>query len=98
MATSALLQQIQAGKALKKATTNDRSTPIVDAKPVGGGGGAIRMAPSASGSSTGAGGGGGGGAFGGGPQLGGLFANGMPKLKPAQSSPGEFHRCCDAEM
>ncbi|KAG9083754.1 hypothetical protein FS749_005760, partial [Ceratobasidium sp. UAMH 11750] len=72
---SSLLAAIQAGKKLKKAETNDRSGPLVEgaSKPAGGGGG------------------GGGGGAGGvaaaaasmGPQLGGLFAGGIPKLKPA---------------
>lgn len=76
MASAELLKQIQAGKGLKKTVTNDRSKPLIDAKPSGGGEGAI------------AGGGGGGGspaaavAIAGPPQLGGLFAGGMPKLKP----------------
>ncbi|KAI0027358.1 hypothetical protein K488DRAFT_61824 [Vararia minispora EC-137] len=82
MASSELLKQIQAGKRLKKAETNDRSAPALDSKPSGGGGGGAR-----------AGGGGGVGApsLGGGretgPQLGGLFAGGIPKLKPAGSGP-----------
>lgn len=81
MASAELLKQIQAGKGLKKAQTNDRSKPLIDAKASGGGGGgAVR-----------AGGGGGGGASSAGsamaggagpPQLAGLFAGGMPKLKP----------------
>ncbi|KAJ3570393.1 hypothetical protein NP233_g4435 [Leucocoprinus birnbaumii] len=37
MASSELLKQIQAGKALKKATTNDRSAPILDSAKGGGG-------------------------------------------------------------
>ena len=80
MASSELLKQIQAGKRLKKATTNDRSAPAIDGSKAGGGVG---------------GGGGGGGGVGhsgptttpvgsaGPPQLAGLFAGGMPKLKPA---------------
>lgn len=79
--SSELLKQIQAGKRLKKSETNDRSAPIVEAPKSGLGGG---------------GGGGGGGPVGGGgglssagggpPQLAGLFAGGMPKLKPAGQS------------
>ncbi|CAK5275629.1 unnamed protein product [Mycena citricolor] len=75
MASSELLAQIQAGRKLKKAVTNDRSAPAVDGPKGGAGGG---RGP--------AGGGGGGPSLGGGagpPQLGGLFAGGMPKLKPA---------------
>ena len=81
MASSELLQQIQAGKKLKKAQTNDRSAPAIDTAKGGGGGGGVSRAPAPS-----MGGGGGGGGMGGGPpQLGGLFAGGMPKLKPAGS-------------
>ena len=84
MASSALLEQIQAGKKLKKAETKDRSSPIIDVKP-GGGVGAIRAgggAPSAAAMA---------GAGAGASQLGGLFAGGMPKLKPAgQSGPSAY--------
>lgn len=90
MASSELLAQIQAGRALKKAVTVDKSAPAIDGvkTSVGGGGGG------GGGGGRGGGGGGGGGigaALGGGgggpPQLGGLFAGGMPKLKPAGSGP-----------
>jgi WAS/WASL-interacting protein len=77
MASSELLKQIQAGKKLKKATTSDRSAPIIDSKGGGGGtsGGAGRSAPTiASVGSAGP------------PQLGGLFSGGIPKLKPVGSS------------
>ena len=79
MASSELLKQIQAGKNLKKARTNDRSAPAVEGNKGGGGKGGPTL-------------GGGGGppvAIGGGgpPQLGGLFAGGIPKLKPAGSGP-----------
>ncbi|KAG1872652.1 hypothetical protein C8R48DRAFT_26760 [Suillus tomentosus] len=82
MASSELLKQIQAGKKLKKAETHDRSGPLIDGKASGGGGG---------------GGGGGGIAAAaasrgvpsmGGPQLGGLFAGGVPKLKSSSHNLG----------
>jgi hypothetical protein len=81
MASAELLASIQAGKRLKKATTNDRSAPAVDTKPAGGAG---RGAPA----------GGGGGGLGGiaaaiahsAPQAGGMLVAGGAKLKPMASS------------
>lgn len=77
MASSELLKQIQAGKSLKKTVTNDRSAPAVAAPKGGGGGAAHSAAPTIA--SAGA-------ASAGPPQIGGLFAGGIPKLKPAGSS------------
>lgn len=81
MASSQLLAQIQAGKKLKKTTTNDRSAPALEGPKggSGGGGGAGMGAPVIpTGASVPAGAGP--------PQLAGLFAGGMPKLKPAGQS------------
>ncbi|KAL1923898.1 uncharacterized protein VTP21DRAFT_6933 [Calcarisporiella thermophila] len=79
---SALLKQIQSGKKLKKAVTNDRSAPVIDGKSTGG---------SASAASSGLArppiGGGAGGGAGGPPGLGGLFAGGVPQLRKT-SGPG----------
>lgn len=83
MASSELLKQIQAGKNLKKTVTNDRSAPAV-AGAKGGGGGATRGA--AHSAPTIASAGAAGGSAAGPPQIGGLFAGGIPKLKPAGSS------------
>jgi hypothetical protein len=82
MASSELLKQIQAGKRLKKAETNDRSAPIVDGSK-GGGGGASKGAGHGASMIASVG-------SAGPPQLGGLFAGGMPKLKPAGSSGSSF--------
>ena len=76
---SALLAQIQQGKKLRKAETNDRSAPIVEgASKSREGGGGVRRGGAPSAPVPGAGGA---------PQLGGLFAGGIPKLKPAGQSP-----------
>ena len=80
MASSELLAQIQAGKRLKKAVTNDRSAPQIETPKGGGGGGGGRAGLGAPAIPTSAS------AGGGPPQLGGLFAGGMPKLKPAGQS------------
>jgi hypothetical protein len=83
MASSELLKQIQAGKRLKSAETNDRSAPQVDTSKSSGGSKGSGGSPSSALTS----GGGFGGGFGGGPpQPGGLFAGGIPKLKPAGQS------------
>ncbi|KAF8558757.1 hypothetical protein OG21DRAFT_1595063 [Imleria badia] len=74
MASSELLKQIQAGRKLKKAETNDRSAPLVDSKPGGAGAGAGPRAPTSAPALP---------SGGGPPQLGSLFAGGMPRLKPA---------------
>lgn len=80
MASSELLKQIQAGRRLKHAETNDRSAPLVDT-PKGSGGSKGSSGSSSSAPLTSGGG------FGGGaPQPGSLFAGGIPKLKPAGQS------------
>ncbi|KAF9453078.1 hypothetical protein P691DRAFT_659361 [Macrolepiota fuliginosa MF-IS2] len=83
MASSELLKQIQAGKSLKKAVTHDRSAPALDTGKGGGAkGSSIASAPTIGGGASA----GGGAPMGGPPQLGALFAGGMPKLKPAGQS------------
>lgn len=86
MASGALLAQIQSGRQLKKTVTNDRSAPLVDGvKPtIGGGAGGGESRSAFTNGSHGAGGGGGG--SGGPPPLGGLFAGGIPKLKPPSAN------------
>jgi hypothetical protein len=73
MASAALLQQIQAGKRLKKAETSDRSAPIISNDSKKGSGSTVGRAPPVPSS----------GVSGAPPQLGALFAGGVPKLKPA---------------
>lgn len=85
MATPELLKAIQSGKRLKKAETNDRSGPLVDAPKGAGGGGRVGGGIASSAPSAPAIGGGGGP-----PQLGGLLAGGIPKLKPVGSGPGAY--------
>lgn len=92
MASSELLKQIQAGRKLKQAETNDRSAPQVTV-PKSSGGAKGSSGPPSSASLTSGGG------FGGGaPQPGSLFAGGIPKLKPAgQSKHGAIvHLYCSA--
>lgn len=78
MASSALLAEIQKGKSLKKAVTNDRSGPTLDSKAKtssGRGEAAAPVRPTHSHGSSNV-------ADGGPPQLAGLLAGGIPKLKP----------------
>jgi hypothetical protein len=84
----ALLKSIQQGKALKKTVTNDRSQPILDGKP------RANAAPASAGPGSAAGGRPGPNSNGNAaapapttgrlPGIGGLFANGMPSLRPTQ--------------
>lgn len=80
MASSELLKAIQAGKKLKKTETSDRSGPVLDGPKGRTGGGGGPSLPSSSGAPSFPTGGGP-------PQLGGLFAGGIPKLKPAGQTP-----------
>ncbi|XP_045473607.1 WAS/WASL-interacting protein family member 2-like isoform X2 [Harmonia axyridis] len=75
---SALLKSIQRGTKLKKAVTNDKSAPVI---------GKVTSSNSAPTGNSG------GGSYGGPPMpngmgLGGLFAGGMPKLKPTKNRLG----------
>jgi WH2 motif len=82
MASSELLKQIQAGRKLKHADTNDRSAPLVDTPKSSGGSNLKGSSGSSSSAPLTSGGGLGGGA----PQPGSLFAGGIPKLKSAGQS------------
>ena len=79
MASNALLAEIQVGKKLKKTETNDRSAPVIENASKTPYAATSSAAPTVTATATG-----------GPPQLAGLLAGGIPKLKPVgQNSLGE---------
>lgn len=98
---AALLQSIQQGKALKKAVTNDRSAPVLGGKSGGSGpvgNGSARSPPGGPGGASSHNGGGQTARL---PGIGGLFADGIPKLKKTSGGvatgrkPGKIQRSLD---